>query len=208
MDPKNDYWDNLMGDDANAATYMETYGEGPGSDTRHTIGSLINDGESILDVGCGPGWNYDHFKKFGPEVVYKGTDLSPRFVRVAKARQPEANFERCDCRDLRERDASWDIVLLQDILEHTNGYEITTNEALRVAKKRVIVTFWHMFDPGIETHINDDTDKGTNGYGAWYNREEWEKFLDSLPYPWMELESKPTANRQHLFYVIDKEGHV
>jgi hypothetical protein len=34
------YWDTLMGDDDHAATYMETYGEGPGAPTRHELVSL------------------------------------------------------------------------------------------------------------------------------------------------------------------------
>lgn len=202
-----DYWDNLMDNDEAAAQYMETYGEGVGSNTRHTIGQFLNDDESVLDVGCGPMWNYDHFKKYGPDVIYKATDLSPRFVRVAKQRQPEATIELGDCRDIKESDESWDVVLLQDVLEHTNGYEDTVKGALRVAKKRVIITFWHM-DKGVQTHINDDTDKGEDGYGAWYNQDEWEKFLDSLEYFWTKTESLPTDNRQHLFYIIDKEEIV
>lgn len=208
------FWDNLMGDDESAARYMETYGEGIGSDTRHTIGSFINDGESVLDVGCGPGWNMDHFLEYGPKLKrYKGTDNSPRFVRVSNARRKNKQisesyalpFELQDCRTIDEPEASWDVVLLQDILEHTNGYGDPVTEALRVARKRVIVTFWHMTDD-IETHINDDRDKGEDGYGAWYNRKEWENFLELLPYLWMNTSSKPDANRQHLFYIIDKEG--
>jgi ubiquinone/menaquinone biosynthesis C-methylase UbiE len=203
-----------MEDDEHAASYMVMYGEGPGCDTRKTISQFINPGETVLDVGCGPAWNADHFIEFGPMIAaYKGTDYSPRFVRVANERIKEKYdtffhgatlIELGDCRDIKEKDNSWDVVILQDILEHTNGYEKTTEEALRVAKKRVIVTFWHM-DHKVTTHINDDRDKGEEGYGAWYNQDEWEEYIDSLPYMWTMIESKPTDNRQHLFYVIDKE---
>lgn len=194
-----------MGDDETAAQYMETYGEGPGSETRHTIGSFINSGESVLDLGCGPAWNYDHFKQFGPLVTYKGTDLSPRFIRVAKKRHPEVNVALGDIRDVKEPNESWDVVLLQDVLEHTNGYEKPVREALRVAKKRVIVCFWRTMKD-VVTKINDDTDKGTNGYGADYNLDEWVDFLNSLPYPWVNTESTPKANRPHTFYIITKES--
>jgi SAM-dependent methyltransferase len=198
-----DFWAKLMSNDENtAAHYMETYGEGIGSDTRMILGSFINDKETVLDVGCGPGWNYAHFMKYGPNVRnYKGLDYSPMFVKVAKERNPEADYQLGDCRKLEEADKSWDVVILQDVLEHTNGFEKPVLEALRVAKKRIIITFWHLKDMD-DPHINDD---GDDGWGAWYDKREWEKFLDTLDYHWLMTETPPTANRQHLFYILDKK---
>lgn len=202
------YWDELMGTDEGAASYMESYGEGPGSETRHMIGALINDGETVLDVGCGPGWNYDHFMEFGPKIKkYLGMDYSKRFVRVANKRMAEKyggrHFVVGDVRDIKQPDESWDVVLLQDVLEHTNGYEKPVKEALRIAKKRVIVSFWRaMRDEGSGDQINDD---GNDGYGATYEKIKWEKFLDSLGYKWTFLTTSPESNRHHLFYIINKE---
>lgn len=202
------YWDELMGDDIGAAQYMETYGEGPGSQTRLIIGSFINDGESVLDIGSGPGWNFEHFKKYGPKLKrYKGKDYSERFVRVANQRNPDM-YELGDVRDFGEPDNSWDVVILQDVLEHTNGYEKPLAEALRVARKRIIVTFWRGqmrddFENDIgEDHIRDD---GNDGWCGEYSRKKWEKYLDSLGYTWMETQTSPAANRWHRFYMIDKE---
>lgn len=208
MDVTQDYWDNLMKDDDTAAHYMESYGEGPGCETRKIIGSFINDGESVLDVGCGPGWNFDHFKEYGPNVLYSGSDLSPRFVRVANKRIQEKYGESpiilADMRELPFKDNQFDVVLLQDVLEHTNGYEKPVREALRVARKRVIVCFWRTMKD-VVTKTNDDRDKGTNGYGSDYNLDEWEEFVDSLGYMWLTTETSPQANRQHTYYIIDKE---
>lgn len=210
------YWDDLSATDENAASYMLTYGEGPGCDTRLTIGSFINEGESVLDVGCGPGWNFDHFREYGPRIGrYLGLDYSERFVRVANERflqtygngasrrmndQQTFPFKKGDVRNIQQPDKSWDVVLLQDVLEHTNGYEIPVKEAIRVACKRVIITFWHLIEAG--EHINDD---GKDGWGAWYERGKWEKFLDDLKVNWLHTESAPEANRQHDFYIIDLE---
>lgn len=198
---ESNFWDNLMGTDDDASMYMHSYGEGVGSDTRKTLQALINDGESLLDSGCGPGWNYEHFNEFGPKLsAYKGTDYSPRFIRACKGKYPEADFEVQDARKLLEPDESWDVVLLQDIVEHTNGYETPITEALRVARKRVIVTFWHLTEN--DDHINDD---GNDGYGAWYSRSRLEDYLDSLNLFWIHETSLPDANRQHDFYIIDKQ---
>lgn len=196
------YWDNLMGDDQGAASYMETYGEGPGSMTRQYLGFFINPGDTVLDVGSGPGWNYDHFKQHGPEVGdYLGLDYSERFVRVANKRNP-GKYELGDCRDLKQADNSWDVVILQDVLEHTNGYVKPINEALRVAKKRVIIVFWRTFNTNGKDDINDD---GNDGYGATYDKDKFEEFLDRTDYFWCATETPPEANRWHKYYVIDKE---
>lgn len=206
------FWDELSGDDEHAAEYMLTYGEGPGCKTRLMLGSFINDGESVLDVGCGPGWNMDHFAQYGPALsFYKGVDYSERFVRVANQRreaQLDENFstmlthrfELQDCRELKESDVSWDVVVLQDCLEHTNGYEKPIEEALRVAKKRVIITFWHLTEN--DDHINDD---GNDGWGAWYSRPKWEAFLEALPYKWHTVEFEFPEGRKRDLYVIEKE---
>jgi ubiquinone/menaquinone biosynthesis C-methylase UbiE len=196
------FWDTHAGTVEEASMYMASYGEGVGSDTRKTLCQFILDGESVLDVGCGPGWNYEHFKEFGPKVSdYKGTDYSEVMIEGAKMKYPEANFEVGDVRDIQEPDESWDVVLLQDVLEHTNGYEKPLEDAVRVAKKRIIVTFWHLIENG--EHINDD---GNDGWGAWYERGKWEKFLDSLGYRWVHLSSGPGDNRAHDFYIIYKES--
>src|SRR3990167_6330782 len=112
------FWDKLSATDEGAAVYMSTYGDGPG-------------------------WNYDHFKEHGPEVDYKGLDYSERFVRVANQRNP-GKYEVGDVRKVNELDESWDVVILQDVLEHTNGYKKPIKEALRVARKRVIISFWRL----------------------------------------------------------------
>ena len=194
-----------MGDDEHAANYMLTYGEGPGCDTRTMLGSFINEGETVLDVGCGPGWNFDHFRKFGPTIrAYRGLDYSERMVRVANKRNPTSGTKRYrvgDARKLKEPDKSWNVVLLQDVLEHTNGYEKPVREALRVASRRVIIAFWHLEDTDNE-HINDD---GNDGWGAWYDKRKWEEFLDSLDYHWLTTELVQDNKTRH-FYIIDKEA--
>lgn len=203
------FWDNLMQDDEHAADYMLTYGEGPGSETRVMLSSLLFQPDSLLDVGCGPGWNMDHFYEYGPKVSrYKGVDYSERFVRVANQRRRQKGFpstyalpfELQDCRRLLEPDNSWDVVVVQDCLEHTDGYEKPIREALRVARKRVIVAFWHLTEN--DDHINDD---GDDGYGAWYSRGKWEEFLDILGYKWEHHQIVDPKGKPRDFYIIDKE---
>lgn len=356
MSEDNNFWSKLMGDDEHAASYMETYGEGPGAQTRIEVFAFVNDGETVLDVGCGPGWNLDHFMQFGPKVSnYKGLDYSERFVRVANQRAMQiahtssGPFEVGDVRDISQPDGSWDVVIMQDVLEHTNGYaylksscdlckrgnngsmeawnvskktaqnpephtkptsekftkeinatgiignnaateeenqidilikmdtskspspkeeeentELSWNknsvenlndgkastistesemiidqktsnsglvesdmdreqktstaltasnpiycdkhgpvrEALRVASKRAIFTFWHLSDMD-DPKTNDD---GDDGWGAWYDKRQWEKFLDTVDFHWLHHRFEFPTGRVRDLYVIDKEA--
>lgn len=200
-DLKKNYWENFS--DEAAAEYMEAYGEGPGSPLRMFISSLINDGETVLDVGCGPGWNLDHFTKYGPNIkAYRGLDFSAKFVKIANQRwKDKRSFAIGDVRNFHEASQSWDVVLMQDVLEHTNGYEKPLKEALRVARKRIIITFWHLKDED-DPHINDD---GSDTWGAWYDKREWEKHLDGLGLHWLHDEVIRGENLVWHVYVIDEE---
>lgn len=174
-----------MGSDENAATYMETYGEGPGSPLRYKIASYLKPGEWVLDVGCGPGWNFDHFLQYGPSVIYRGLDYSERFVRVANQRTGTKTFKLGDVRKIDETGNSYDVVIMQDVLEHTNDYKQPVKEALRVARRVVIVTFWHLVEDQTQEHINDVPEENDlDGWGAWWARPNWEKYLDSLNLNW------------------------
>lgn len=192
-----------METDEHAATYMLSYGEGPGTPLRFKIGEYLKPEEWVLDVGCGPGWNFDHFLQHGPSVYYRGMDYSDRFVRVASERvSPLQIFKLGDVREIPEPDDSFDVVIFQDVLEHTNGYMKPIDEAIRVARKRIIVTFWHLMDKDEDNDVNDD---GNDGWGAWYSKPKWERFLDSLPYSWTH-ERLPRKDAFHDLYCINLEA--
>ena len=194
-------WDKIAGTPEEAAMYMSTYGEGVGAPTRHALGEFINDGELVLDISCGPGWNYEHFKTHGPRLGgYRGLDYSKVMIEGCRLKYPDASFDVGDIREIREPSVSYDVVIVQDTLEHTNGYEKPLREALRVARKRVIVTFWHLTED--DDHINDD---GDDGWGAWYSRPKWEEFLDSLDVHWLHHQIEYPEGRKRDYYILDKE---
>jgi ubiquinone/menaquinone biosynthesis C-methylase UbiE len=194
-----------MGDDEGAANYMLSYGEGPGSELRFRLGELLKPGEKVLDVGCGPGWNFDHFLEHGPSVIYRGIDYSERFVRVANKRTGTKVFEVGDVRDISEPDESFDVVILQDVLEHTNGYEKPLKEALRVARRVVIITFWHLTENDDHININKE-ENDLDGWGAWYSQGKWEAFLSKCGYPWTH-EKMPRKGAFHDIYIVNKDEH-
>lgn len=79
---------------------------------RASIRSLLNrfldavDGDRVLDVGCGPGWETETFAERGYDPV--GVDLTPAFLRMASDRTVTGRFARMDMRRLGVGDDSID----------------------------------------------------------------------------------------------------
>lgn len=55
------------------------------------IGDMTN--KSVLDVGCGLGDLYEYLTKNHIKCEYKGIDITPKMVQMAKKRFPGADFE-------------------------------------------------------------------------------------------------------------------
>ncbi|WP_018155444.1 class I SAM-dependent methyltransferase [Demetria terragena] len=61
-------------------------------------------GGPIVDIGCGPGQVAGHLAALGGEVL--GVDISASMIEIARAEQPEAEFEVGSMTDLQQSDAS------------------------------------------------------------------------------------------------------
>lgn len=64
------------------------------------------DGERVLDIGCGPGWESATFREHGLDVT--AIDLSRSFLDAAGEVAPEASRARMDMRALGFAEASFD----------------------------------------------------------------------------------------------------
>ena len=81
----------------------------------------------LLDVGCGSGWLADHF------ADYTGIDGSPDAVGRAQARSRNVTLGDID-RPLPYEDASFDAVVLKDVLEHVADPVALVCEVRRVVR--------------------------------------------------------------------------
>jgi SAM-dependent methyltransferase len=80
-----------------------------GFDTRYRVyldvirGAEVGKKRSLLDVGCGTARLLDLIKSSGRnEIKYRGVDLSPKLIKAAREKHPEADFVCGDPFELEE----------------------------------------------------------------------------------------------------------
>jgi SAM-dependent methyltransferase len=81
----------------------------------------------LLDVGCGGAWLGDHFKD------YTGIDVSPEAVEVARSRGRQVTLVDGE-EPLPFDEASFDGVVLKDVLEHVANPVTLVREVRRVLR--------------------------------------------------------------------------
>lgn len=89
----------------------------------------------VADIGCGPGAQSAVWLEEGHHV--HGLDVSEAFVEEARARlgqSPLAEFELGSATALPWDDASMDVCILPELLEHVAEWESCLQEAARVLK--------------------------------------------------------------------------
>jgi SAM-dependent methyltransferase len=102
----------------------------------------IEPGERVLDIGCGRGELVIHAARGGAAAV--GIDYAEEAVRIAEETlatypadvQRQARFLLMNARRMEFEDASFDVVLMTDIVEHLYPHELAEvlGEARRVLK--------------------------------------------------------------------------
>ena len=108
--------------------------------------SGIDPGASVLDVACGAGLVAHPLAERGYRIT--GIDLAAGAVKAAERRTPagvDAAFRVGDAYATGEADASYDAVLLLDMLEHVERPADVLNEAARVVRPGGVVVF-HTFN--------------------------------------------------------------
>ena len=79
---------------------------------------LLRPGQSVLDAGCGTGgflrWAIDR----GSFAAAAGVDLASTAIALAKERLPEADLQTAALKSLPYPDASFDLVISNDVLQH------------------------------------------------------------------------------------------
>jgi SAM-dependent methyltransferase len=120
--------------------------------------------QSVLEVGCGTGLFLEWFAQGGHQVT--GLDPSPYMLNLAQGLVPKrVALDRGHAEDLPYEDNAFDTVALITALEFVNDPQLALQEALRVARRQVLlgvlnkysVTTWHhcltrIWQPSVYRH--------------------------------------------------------
>ena len=105
----------------------------------HTAGAV----ESILEVGCGQGWLLKETGKAHPEAKLTGIDMRPEALEFARGLVPSAEFVLQDVHELPFDDASFDLVICSDVLEHVETPATVVHEIRRVSRGFGVISVPH-----------------------------------------------------------------
>lgn len=94
------------------------------------------EGESVLDIGCGTGELSALF--FGE---YLGVDFSERYVQYAVRKYPEKQFVQGNALQLPFPEKSYDTVLLASFIHHFSDSDVRQilKSVQRIARKKVVL---------------------------------------------------------------------
>ncbi|RME57485.1 class I SAM-dependent methyltransferase [Candidatus Parcubacteria bacterium] len=95
-------------------------------------------GRSVLDIGCRTGAYVAFCNALGKQSV--GIDIHAPSLAQARRQYPTCDFRQISGDDLPFEDKQFDTVLMWDVLEHIQDDHKALSEALRVARKNVLIS--------------------------------------------------------------------
>ena len=99
---------------------------------RYTWTTQLAEGRRVLDAGMGLGYGSALLARSGAAEVV-GVDIAEEVVETVRASAPEGvRCEVADVRDLPFEDASFDLVVCFEVIEHIDGQEQALDELRRV----------------------------------------------------------------------------
>ena len=98
---------------------------------------------TLLDGGCAWGYGTRFFKEKS-KIAY-GIEIKGKNIRVAKKRYPEINFLNCGLEKTPFKSNFFDVIILNDVLEHVKNELISLDEMFRILKSggTLIITTPH-----------------------------------------------------------------
>lgn len=133
--------------------------------------NFMEQGATVLDLGCGPGNNSKIILRKDPSYKVTGTDLSASVVELARANVPEATFLVQDIREI-DTNQQYDVILAAFCIVH-----LTDNETIDLLRKiphmlrnngSLYLSFMEGKMPGFEkTSFSED-----KIFFNYYNRNE------------------------------------
>ena len=145
---------------------------------RDHLAELLPKDASVLDVGCGDGL-------LSYLVMQKRSDIKIKGVDILERSQTQIPVESFDGEVIPYGDESFEVTMLVDVLHHTIDPMVLLHEAVRVARKAVVIkdhTCKGLFDY-LTLRLMDQVGNARHGVALPYNywsQQRWFEAVDTL----------------------------
>ncbi len=166
---------------------------------KQNLGNMPGDLENICEVGCGEGELLKRIHAIFPSANISATDLSKDEIEKAKSNcapiQIDFSIQNAEALDAYP-DASFDLVVCCEVLEHLPNPERGLRELWRISKKYVLVSvpnepIWRMLNLSRGKYIRDwgNTPGHLNHWSIlkfphFLKKEPFSIIRKSYPIPW------------------------
>ncbi len=145
------------------------------------VGALLPEGAKVLDVGCGDGVLDERLQQRRQDVEIHGIDILVR----PQARIPVTSF---DGRTIPHPEGSFDAVLLVDVLHHCEDPEAMLADAIRVARRCVVLKDHTLHGPLSCALLRFMDDVGNLRFGValphnYWSEARWRETFERLGLP-------------------------
>ena len=127
---------------------------------------------SVIEIGCGAGYNLHKIKQAFPQVEIGGIDISEDAIETAKKLLPESTavLETSSVTEMFLSDLSCDVILSDAVLIYFDPFTIgkVLKEIKRVGRKAVIL---------VELHSDNWWERLAVRFISGYNLYNWPKLL-------------------------------
>lgn len=96
--------------------------------------------DRILEVGCGLGESSLRIQKMLNGQYFEVSEYDETYVKILLQNNFPISIKQESVYALERKNDEFDTVLLLEVLEHLDNYELALSEIFRVAKKRVIIS--------------------------------------------------------------------
>ena len=121
----------------------------------------IENGSSVLDVGCGFADFFKHLKEKNIDVLYTGIDIVPELIKVSKLKYPGLDLQYRDLQKEPFMKSSYDYVVCSQVFNlemGSNSNEVLVKEMIKImfkiARKGVAIDFLTSYVDFKQEHLH------------------------------------------------------
>lgn len=94
--------------------------------------------KNVLDVGCGNGFLLEMIRKNFSNIKIKGIDIEKNLLKSCKNKG--LNVKRGNILNIPFNDASFDLIIAKDVIEHVKDNYRAIQELIRVSRKYIFIS--------------------------------------------------------------------